>query len=44
MKLRPKRELHLRKCDKCGVEIVSVYPKDFEGKVYCEKCYEKEIY
>jgi len=44
MKLRPKRELHLRNCDKCGIEIISVYPKDFEWKVYCEKCYKKEMY
>jgi hypothetical protein len=44
MKLRPKRELHLRNCDKCEVEIVSVYPKNFEGTVYYEACYNREIY
>ena len=44
IKLRPKRELHLRNCDNCEIEIVSVYPKDFEGKVYCEACYNREIY
>ena len=44
MKLRPKRELHLRNCDKCGIEIVSVYPKEFEWKVYCESCYQKDVY
>ncbi len=41
---RPPRELHLRHCDKCGKEMVSVYDKDFEWKVYCEECYQKEVY
>jgi hypothetical protein len=41
---RPPRKLHLRNCDKCETEMLSVYPWDFEWKVYCEKCYNKEIY
>jgi len=62
---RPWRELYLRTCDKCGKEILSVYPsittKTYESenttqpqvqhainhdntKVYCEQCYQKQIY
>ena len=41
---RPPRELHLRNCDKCGKEMISVYDKNFEGNVYCEACYQKEVY
>ena len=51
---RPARNLYLRKCDKCGKEMVSVYKseeitemKRSEEKkqlVYCEQCYRKEIY
>ncbi len=64
MDKRPWRTLYLRNCDKCGEEILSVYPssrtrKAGEGtsiqqmdsslrsewqKIYCEKCYQKEIY
>jgi len=36
--------LHLRTCDKCGVETLSVYPQNSEFKVYCEACYNKEVY
>lgn len=41
---RPWKVLHLRMCDKCWIEMLSVYDKDSEYKVYCEKCYQKEIY
>jgi len=41
---RPWRELYLRTCDKCGVEMLSVYPQDSALKVFCESCYDKEIY
>jgi formylmethanofuran dehydrogenase subunit E len=44
MKLRPWRTLHLRTCDKCDKEMLSVYHKDHEGKVYCEECYTSEVY
>lgn len=37
-------QLYLRNCDKCWVEMLSVYPSDYQGKVYCEECYNKEIY
>jgi hypothetical protein len=44
LKLRPWRTLYLRKCDKIGEEMVSVYPPDYQGKVYSEKAYQEEIY
>ncbi len=44
IQLRAKRELYLRNCDKCGIEMVSVYEQEAEFKVYCEQCYNKEIY
>jgi len=37
----PSRELYLRTCGKCGIETLSIYETE---KVYCEKCYNKEIY
>ena len=45
MKLRPWRTLHLCKCDHCDEDMLSVYPdSQNDQKVYCEKCYQKEIY
>ncbi len=44
MKIRQGRQLHLRHCDKCNIEMLSVYPEDYKWKVYCETCYNKEIY
>jgi hypothetical protein len=44
MKLRPWRTLHVRTCDKCGQEMLSVYDRKYSWKVYCEECYQKEIY
>jgi hypothetical protein len=44
MRLRPWRTMFLRTCDKCDKEILSVYDRDYSWKVYCEKCYQKEVY
>jgi len=62
LRQRPPCELHFRNCDKCRIEMVSVYAKKDENlendenvgqnnillwneqKVYCEKCYQQEIY
>jgi len=44
MKLRNPRKLFDRKCDKCGKEMKSTYAPDREEIVYCESCYEKEVY
>jgi len=38
------RKLYLRTCDNCGKQVISVYPADSEFKVYCQDCYDKEIY
>ena len=40
----PPMNLSLRNCDKCGNEMISVYDKNTNYKVYCESCYNKEIY
>jgi len=34
------RKIYERKCSKCLSDILSVYPADFSGEVYCERCYE----
>ena len=44
MKQRPGRTLHLRSCDKCQKEMLSVYPVGDAKKVYCEECYQQEVY
>ncbi len=41
---RPERLLHVRSCDMCGVEMLSIHDKDATFKVYCETCYNKEVY
>lgn len=42
--LRNKRKLFDRKCDKCKIDIKTTYDPNREEMVYCEDCYEKEIY
>ncbi|MDP2395561.1 MAG: hypothetical protein Q8S84_00330 [bacterium] len=44
MSLRNPRKLFDRKCDKCGVDIQTTYSPDRLEKVYCERCYDNEIY
>lgn len=41
---KAQRDLHVRTCDACGKEILSVYHQDVSWKVDCEECYNKEIY
>jgi hypothetical protein len=43
LKLRETRKLSSRNCSSCGIEISSVYDNGRKEKVYCEKCYLKEI-
>lgn len=38
------RKLTQRKCQKCSVEIQTAYPIVRKEKIYCESCYNKEIY
>lgn len=42
-KLRNPRVLVDRKCDKCGLEVLSTYSVDRPEKVYCEKCYLESV-
>lgn len=44
MKLRNPRILYDKKCDKCWINIKTTYQPDREEIVYCEKCYNSEIY
>ncbi len=44
LKLKNPRKLFDRKCDKCWAHIKSTYSPNREEIVYCEKCYNKEIY
>ncbi len=44
MSLRNPRHLYTRKCDKCGKEIQTTYAPERPEIVYCEECYNKEIY
>ena len=41
---RPWRDMYLRHCDACGKEMLSAYASDSWSKIYCEFCYNKEIY
>ncbi|MFH1218512.1 MAG: hypothetical protein V1679_01575, partial [Candidatus Peregrinibacteria bacterium] len=44
MKLRNPWMLWARKCDTCGADIRTPYEEGRPEPVYCEKCYESEVY
>ncbi len=44
MKLRNPRKLFTRICEKCKKEIQTTYAPERPEIVYCQECYEKEIY
>ncbi|NUJ98001.1 hypothetical protein HGA92_04420 [Candidatus Gracilibacteria bacterium] len=44
MSLRNPRHLYSRNCDKCGKEIQTTYAPERPEIVYCEECYNREIY
>ncbi|MDD3302343.1 MAG: hypothetical protein PHN31_02225 [Candidatus Gracilibacteria bacterium] len=44
MILRNPRKLYDRKCDKCKKDIKTTYSPERPEIVYCEDCYDKEIY
>ncbi len=44
MALRNPRKLFRRICDKCGKKIQTTYTPERKEIVYCEECYNKEIY
>lgn len=33
-----------RKCSKCNVEVETVYTEKYAPIIYCEKCYQQEVY
>ena len=44
MNLRNPRKLYERNCDKCKKDIQTTYAPEREETVYCEECYNQEIY
>ncbi|HBA45322.1 TPA: hypothetical protein DEG21_01580 [Patescibacteria group bacterium] len=44
MNLRNPKKLYDRKCDKCGVDMMTTYSPERPEIVYCESCYNKEAY
>ena len=44
MAMRNPRKLFDKKCAKCGVDIQTTYAPDRPENVYCESCYNKEVY
>jgi CxxC-x17-CxxC domain-containing protein len=44
VRLKNPRKLFERKCDKCGKDIKTTYSPSRPEIVYCEECYNKEIY
>ncbi len=44
MTLRNPRKLFTRICDKCSIDIETTYSLDKSEIVYCEECYNKEVY
>lgn len=44
MNKRPKLKLQKRNCTKCNLEIETVYTESYAPIIYCEKCYQQEVY
>lgn len=44
MRLKNPRKLFDRKCDKCAKDMKTTYRADSKDRVFCEACYDKEIY
>ncbi len=43
MALRNPRKLYKRKCDKCGISMITTYSPERPEIVYCEECYNKDV-
>ena len=41
---RPIWELHMGKCDKCNIEMLSIFKWTIEYKVYCPECYKNYMF
>ncbi|MCK9186383.1 hypothetical protein M0P48_03015 [Candidatus Gracilibacteria bacterium] len=44
MKFKNSKKLFDRNCDNCDVTMKTTYLPEYAGKVYCEKCYLKQVY
>ena len=44
MAFTPPRKLWDRTCDKCKKDMKAVYPSERPETVYCESCYQEEVY
>lgn len=44
VKLRNPREIFARRCNQCNQTIQTTYSPERSERVYCEGCYQKEIY
>ena len=44
MDKRPPLKIIKRNCSKCDTEVETVYTEDYAPIVYCEKCYQQEVY
>jgi hypothetical protein len=44
MKLRNKRKLHNRNCAKCQEQIKTTYSPNRPETIYCQSCYQENIY
>jgi hypothetical protein len=40
----PNFKLQKRNCSKCNLEVDTVYNESFAPIIYCEKCYQQEVY
>lgn len=43
LELSRTRQLHVRNCDKCGKEMLAVYPAKTDFTVYCQNCYWESV-
>ena len=41
---RPQLKIIKRNCSKCSIEVETVYTEDYAPVLYCEKCYQQEVY
>ncbi|KKP85778.1 MAG: hypothetical protein UR88_C0007G0002 [Candidatus Nomurabacteria bacterium GW2011_GWA1_35_8] len=44
MKKRPALKIITRSCSKCNTEVETVYDENYAPIIYCEKCYQQEVY
>ncbi|MCX6752324.1 MAG: hypothetical protein NTZ87_02375 [Candidatus Nomurabacteria bacterium] len=41
---RPPFKIIKRNCEKCNIEVETVYNESYAPIIYCEKCYQQEVY